>query len=297
MAGSNGEQGYATASDYIQHHLTNLTYGKVPAGATSCDGYAVEESYWGFAKCADEASQMGMNAIHVDSMLWSIGLGAIFLLFFWRIGKKASAGVPTGAQNFVETIVEFVDSNVRDVFHGRTNPWVAPIALTVFCWVLLSNLMDIIPIDLIPFTLELMGVKFQKIVPSTDPNITLGTATFVFILMIYYSFKVKGMGFIKELSFTPFNTPWLMWINIPLELVGLIAKPFSLGLRLFGNLYAAEMIFILIALTFGGGLAIAVLGGVMQFAWSVFHILVIPLQAFIFMVLTIVYLNQAHEDH
>ena len=221
----------------------------------------------------------------------------MFLRFFWQVGLKATAGVPSGVQNFVETIVEFVDNNVRDVFHGRTNPWVAPIALTVFCWVLLSNLMDIIPVDLIPYTLELMGVKFQKIVPSTDPNITLGTATFVFILMLYYSFKIKGMGFIKELSFTPFNTPWLIWINVPLELVGLIAKPFSLGLRLFGNLYAAEMIFILIALTFGGGIAIAILGGFMQFAWAAFHILVIPLQAFIFMVLTIVYLNQAHEDH
>ncbi|EAR11227.1 F0F1 ATP synthase subunit A [Reinekea blandensis] len=297
MASSgNGEHGYATASDYIQHHLTNLTYGKLPEGATTCDGHLVEQAKWGLAKCGEEASQMGFNAIHVDSMLWSIGLGAIFLLFFWRVARKATSDVPSGAQNFVETLVEFVENNVRDIFHGR-NPWIAPIALTVFCWVLLSNLMDIIPVDLIPYTLELMGVKFQKIVPSTDPNITLGTAVFVFILMIYYSFKVKGFGFIKELSFTPFNTPWLIWFNLPLELVGLIAKPFSLGLRLFGNLYAAEMIFILIALMFGGGIFVALLGGAAQLAWAAFHILVIPLQAFIFMVLTIVYLSQAHEDH
>jgi F-type H+-transporting ATPase subunit a len=296
MASSNGEHGYATASDYIQHHLTNLTYGKLPEGATSCDGYAVEEAYWGLAKCASEASQMGFNAIHVDSMMWSIGLGAVFLLVFWNVARKVTTGVPTGMQNFVETIVEFVDGNVRDIFHGK-NPWIAPIALTVFCWVLLSNLMDILPIDLVPYTLELLGVKFQKIVPSTDPNITLGTAVFVFILMIYYSFKVKGMGFVKELSFTPFNTPWLIWFNLPLELVGLIAKPFSLGLRLFGNLYAAEMIFILIALMFGGGIFVDLLGGVAQLGWAAFHILVIPLQAFIFMVLTIVYLSQAHEDH
>lgn len=297
MASASGEHGYATASDYIQHHLTNLTYGKLPAGATDCDGHVVEQAYWGFAHCASEAGAMGFNAIHVDSMLWSIGLGAVFLLVFYSVARKVTTGVPGGMQNFIETIVDFVDSNVRDVFHGRPNPWIAPIALTVFCWVLLSNLMDILPIDLVPYTLELLGVKFQKIVPSTDPNITLGTATFVFILMIYYSFKVKGFGFIKELSFTPFNHWLFIPMNLFLEIVGLIAKPFSLGLRLFGNLYAAEMIFILIALTFGGGIFVAILGGGMQLAWAGFHILVIPLQAFIFMVLTIVYLNQAHEDH
>ncbi|MDX1341029.1 MAG: F0F1 ATP synthase subunit A [Reinekea sp.] len=297
MASSgNEEHGYANASEYIQHHLTNLTYGKLPVGAETCDGHTVTEAHWGFAHCGAEAKAMGFNAINVDSMAWSIGLGLVFLLIFWRVAKSVTAGVPTGMQNFVETIVEFVDNNVRDVFHGR-NPWIAPIALTVFCWVLLSNLMDILPVDLVPWLLEQAGVKFQKIVPSTDPNVTLGTAVFVFILMLYYSFKVKGFGFIKELSFTPFNTPWLIWFNLPLELVGLIAKPFSLGLRLFGNLYAAEIIFILIALMFGGGIIFGVLGGVMQLAWAAFHILVIPLQAFIFMVLTIVYLSQAHEDH
>jgi len=297
MASSGHEEhGYANASEYIQHHLTNLTYGKLPAGAESCDGSIVEHAHWGLAHCGAEAKAMGFNAIHVDSMLWSIGLGAIFLFFFWRVARNMTAGVPSGMQNFIETLVDFVDGNVRDVFHGR-NPWIAPIALTVFCWVLLSNLMDILPVDLVPWLLEQVGVKFQKIVPSTDPNITLGTAVFVFILMIYYSFKVKGFGFIKELSLTPFNTPWLIWFNLPLELVGLVAKPFSLGLRLFGNLYAAEIIFILIALMFGGGIIFGLLGGVMQLAWAAFHIIVIPLQAFIFMVLTIVYLSQAHEDH
>lgn len=295
MAGSEAGS-YANASEYISHHLTNLTYGKLEAGATMCDGSTLESTQWVLGSCSAEFNQMGFWAVHVDSMVWSILLGAIFLFTFWRVGKKATEGVPTGMQNFVETIVEFIDSQVRDTFHGK-NPWIAPIALTVFVWVFLSNLMDIIPVDLIPYTLELLGVKYQKIVPSTDPNITLGTAVFVFFLMIYYSFKVKGFGFIKELSFTPFNHWIFVPFNLFLELVGLIAKPFSLGLRLFGNLYAAEMIFILIALMFGAGIFFAVFGGVLQMAWAIFHIMVIPLQAFIFMVLTIVYLSQAHEDH
>jgi len=291
------EGGYANAGEYIQHHLTNLTYGKLEAGTQLCDGSTLEQAQWKLAACGDEVANMGFAAIHVDSMIWTIGLTGLFLLFFWRVGKKATTGTPSGVQNFVETIVEFVDNQVKDVFHGRSNPWIAPIALTVFAWAFLSNLMDIIPVDLIPYTLELMGVKFQKIVPSTDPNITLGTATFVFILMLYYSFKVKGTGFIKELSFTPFNHWVFIPFNLFLELVGLLAKPFSLGLRIFGNLYAAEMIFILIALMFGGGIFIAIFGGVLQISWAIFHIMVIPLQAFIFMVLTIVYLSQAHEDH
>lgn len=291
------EGGYATASDYIQHHLTNLTYGKLEAGAQLCDGTVAEQALWTVGHCAIEVSQMGFWAIHLDSMIWSVLLGAIFLFTFWRVGRKATVGKPSGMQNFVETMVEFADNQVKDVFHGRTNPWIAPIALTVFVWVFLSNFMDIIPVDLIPFLLELVGVPFQKVVPSTDPNITLGTATFVFILMIYYSFKVKGFGFIKELSFTPFNHWAFIPFNLFLELVGLLAKPFSLGLRLFGNLYAAEMIFILIALMFGAGAFFFIFGGVLQMAWAIFHILVIPLQAFIFMVLTIVYLSQAHEDH
>ncbi|MFG1496012.1 F0F1 ATP synthase subunit A [Saccharospirillum sp. HFRX-1] len=294
MASSEG--GYANAGEYIQHHLTNLTYGKLEAGSHLCDGSTTNEAVWKVAQCHEEVEHMGFWAFHLDSMIWSIGLGAVFLLLFGLVARKAHAGVPTGIQNFVETIVEFVDTQVRDIFHGR-NPWIAPIALTVFVWVFLSNLMDIIPVDLIPYSLELLGVKYHKIVPSTDPNITLGTATFVFFLMIYYSFKVKGMGFIKELSFTPFNHWAFVPFNLFLELVGLLAKPFSLGLRLFGNLYAAEMIFILIALMFGGGIFIAIFGGALQLAWAIFHIMVIPLQAFIFMVLTIVYLSQAHEDH
>ena len=198
--------------------------------------------------------------------------------------------------NVVEMVVEFVDNTVSDTFHGR-NKMIAPLALTVFVWVLLMNLMDLVPIDLVPGLMGLLGVHFQKIVPSTDPNITLGMALGVFILMLYYSIKIKGFGFVRELTMNPFNHWAFIPVNLFMEVVGLLAKPFSLGLRLFGNLYAGEMIFILIAALFSAGIGWMVPAGLLQIAWGIFHLLVIPLQAFIFMVLTIVYLSMAHEDH
>jgi F-type H+-transporting ATPase subunit a len=286
-----------TISEYIVHHLTNLTYGKLPGGFEREDGSVVADGgAWVMAHGGDEAAAMGFNAIHVDSMLWSIGLGVIFCWLFWRVAKKAEAGVPSGAVNAIEMVVEFVDNTVRDTFHGQ-NKLVAPLALTIFVWVFLMNLMDLIPVDLIPSLLSLVGVHYQKIVPSTDPNITMGMALGVFILMLYYSIKVKGFGFVKELTMNPFNHWVFIPVNLFMEVVGLLAKPFSLGLRLFGNMYAGEMIFILIAALFSAGLAWAAPAGLLQVGWAIFHILVITLQAFIFMVLTIVYLSMAHEDH
>ena len=286
-----------TISEYIVHHLTNLTYGKLPAGFEREDGSIISDGgAWVMAHGGDEAAAMGFNAIHVDSMLWSIGLGVIFCWLFRRVAKKAEAGVPSGTLNMVEMIVEFVDNTVRDTFHGQ-NKLVAPLALTIFVWVFLMNLMDLIPVDLIPSLLALAGVHYQKIVPSTDPNITMGMALGVFILMLYYSIKVKGFGFVRELTMNPFNHWVFIPVNLFMEVVGLLAKPFSLGLRLFGNMYAGEMIFILIAALFSAGLAWAAPAGLLQVGWAIFHILVITLQAFIFMVLTIVYLSMAHEDH
>ena len=286
-----------TVSEYIVHHLTNLTYGKLPGGFERYDGSIVAEGgTWTMAHGGAEASAMGFNAIHIDSMIWSIGLGLFFCWLFRRVAKQASAETPSGLLNFVEMIVGFVDQTVRDTFHGR-NPLVAPLALTIFVWVFLMNLMDLIPVDLIPHTLMLLGVEYQKIVPSTDPNITMGMAVGVFILMLYYSIKVKGFGFVKELTLNPFNHPVFIPVNLFMEVVGLLAKPFSLGLRLFGNMYAGEMIFILIAALFSAGIVWMVPAGLMQIGWAIFHILVITLQAFIFMVLTIVYLSMAHEDH
>jgi F-type H+-transporting ATPase subunit a len=292
MAGEN-----QTVSEYIVHHLTNLTFGKLPAGFERYDGSVVGEGgAWVMAHGGEEAAAMGFSAIHLDSMLWSIGLGVLFCWLFRRMAQRASTGVPTGLLNGVEMIVGFVDTTVRDTFHGR-NPLVAPLALTIFVWVFLMNLMDLIPVDLIPWLLSFVGVDYHKIVPSTDPNITMGMALGVFILMLYYSIKVKGFGFAKELTLNPFNHWVFIPVNLFMEVVGLLAKPFSLGLRLFGNMYAGEMIFILIAALFSAGLAWAVPAGLLQVGWAIFHILVITLQAFIFMVLTIVYLSMAHEDH
>ena len=297
MAGST-----QTISEYIVHHLTNLTYGKLPGGYERLDAHGdvvstvPEGGAWVMAHGGAEAAAMGFNAIHVDSMMWSIGLGIVFCWLFRSVAKKAEAGVPSGMVNAFEMIVEFVDNTVRDTFHGH-NKLVAPLALTIFVWVFLMNLMDLIPVDLIPHTLALLGVPYQKIVPSTDPNITMGMAVGIFILMLYYSIKVKGFGFVKELTMNPFNHVMFIPVNLFMEVVGLLAKPFSLGLRLFGNMYAGEMIFILIAALFSAGVAWMVPAGLLQVGWAIFHVLVITLQAFIFMVLTIVYLSMAHEDH
>ena len=286
-----------TISEYIVHHLTNLTYGKLPADFVREDGTVVREGgQWVMAHGGDEAAAMGFNAIHLDSMFWSITLGIVFCWLFRSVAKKAEAGVPSRAVNLAEMVVEFVDNTVRDTFHGH-NKMVAPLALTIFVWVFLMNLMDLLPVDLVPHLLSLAGVGYQKVVPTTDPNITMGMALGIFILMLYYSIKVKGFGFVKELTLNPFNHWAFIPINLFMEVVGLLAKPFSLGLRLFGNMYAGEMIFILIAALFSAGVIWMVPAGLLQVGWAIFHILVITLQAFIFMVLTIVYLSMAHEDH
>ena len=280
-----------TSAEYIKHHLTNLTFGNHP------------EHGWMMAHSADEAAEMGFWAIHVDSMMWSIGLAIFFSFYFYRAAQKASAGIPTGLQNFVEMLVDFVNDSVRGSFSGR-NDLVAPLALTIFVWVFLMNLMDLVPVDLVPWLFSLAGVHYMKIVPTTDPNVTFGMAIGVFMLIIYYSIKIKGVGgFVGELTGMPFQTdnillkPFTTVINLILEGVNLIAKPISLSLRLFGNMYAGEMIFILIALMYSGGVALALFGGVLQLIWAIFHILVITLQAFIFMTLTIVYLDMAHAEH
>jgi F-type H+-transporting ATPase subunit a len=287
-----------TASEYIKHHLTNLTYGQHSDGS------------WGLAHSAEEAAEMGFYAIHVDTLFFSIILGLGFLLLFGRVAKNMVTGVPGGLQNAVESVIDFVDDNVSESFSGD-NPLIAPLALTVFVWILLMNTMDLVPIDLLPWLASLVGVHYLKVVPTTDPNATFGLALGVFFLMLYYSVKNKGiLGFIGELTLHPFegksffSKAILVIPNLCLETLSLISKPLSHSLRLFGNMYAGEVIFILIALLYANtmsdlaslsGVAWSLVGAMVQMVWAIFHILIITLQAFIFMVLTVVYMDMAHS--
>ncbi len=253
------ESSAQSTTDYIVHHLTPLAIG---------------DGFW---------------TLHLDTLGVSIVLGVLFLWLFRKVARDATSDVPGPLQNFIESIVEFVDTQVKDSFHGR-NPVIAPLALTVFIWVLLWNLMDLVPVDLIPEIMAALGVEYFKVVPSTDMNATFGLSLSVLLLILYYSFKVKGAGgFGKEVLTHPFGI-WFAPANILLWVIETLAKPISLALRLFGNLYAAELIFILIALLPW------YLQWTLGLPWAIFHILVVPLQAFIFMVLTIVYLSMAHEE-
>jgi F-type H+-transporting ATPase subunit a len=280
-----------SSSEYIKHHLQNLTYGRLPDGS------------WGLAQTPEQAKEMGFWALNLDTLGFSFGLGILFLFFFYLAARRASTGIPAGLQNFVEWIVEFIDGAVRGSFTGR-NPMVAPLALTIFIWVFLMNFMDLLAIDHAPQLAHAAGLPFLKVVPTTDPNATFGMAFGVFALILYYSVKIKGIGgFLGELTMQPFQAQSLALkivfipVNLFLELVNLIAKPISLALRLFGNMYAGEMIFILIAVMYGAGLVFGTSAGLLQLGWAIFHILIITLQAFIFMTLTIVYLDMAHQAH
>jgi F-type H+-transporting ATPase subunit a len=286
-----------TSAGYITHHLTYWTFGRLPQGG------------WGFAHDAKEAAEMGFMSINVDTMLWSVVLGLVFIWIFRKAAKQATTGVPGGLLNFVEWVCEFIDTSVRGSFSGK-NDLVAPMALTIFIWVFFMNFMDLIPVDWIPRATQLIGEHafgaeehhiFMKVVPSNDPNATFGMSLTVFALMLYYSVKMKGAGgFAGELTLHPFSSknPILQLVFIPinfiLEFVSLLAKPLSLSLRLYGNMYAGEMIFILIALMYPAGWTMGIFGGLLQLGWAIFHILIITLQAFIFMTLTIVYMDMAH---
>ncbi|HLP98167.1 MAG TPA: F0F1 ATP synthase subunit A [Sideroxyarcus sp.] len=290
-AGEVAHEAAHTSAEYIKHHLQNLTYGQLPDGT------------WGIAHSAEEAKEMGFWALNIDTLFMSLLLGVVFMFMFYRAAKTASATTPNGLQNFCEWALEFIDNSVRGSFSGK-NSMIGPLALTIFFWVFTMNLMDLIPIDWVPLLMGALGVPFFKVVPSTDPNATFGMAIGVFALVLYYSVKMKGLGgFMGELALQPFGK-WGMPANLLLEGVNLIAKPISLALRLFGNMYAGEMIFILIALM-GGAWAGFSLSGMTLFGsqillslgWAIFHILIVTLQAFIFMTLTVVYLDMAHQEH
>jgi F-type H+-transporting ATPase subunit a len=275
-------EGNKTASEYIQHHLQNLQL---------CRG----EDGWVWNECAGN-----FWAINVDSMVFSIVLGLVLCTLFRSAATKFTIDKPGTLQSMVEMVVDFVDTSVRDTFHGQ-NKLIAPLALTIVVWVFMMNLMDLIPVDWLPQAAHIAGVEYLKVVPTTDPNITFGMSFSVFFLVIFYSLKVKGPGgFLAELTLHPLNPkelgiPWFLAppvivFNFVLESVALLAKPLSLSLRLFGNMYAGELMFILIAL-------LGIWQLPLHFGWAVFHILIVTLQAYIFMMLTIVYLSQAHEHH
>jgi len=269
---------------YIQHHLTNLCVG-------DCDPVTHQAA--------------GFWAFHLDTIFFSVMLGAMIVFASWRLGRNLQADTPTGFQNAVESIVEFVAQQVKDTFPGH-NPIIAPLALTIFVWVWLMNFMDMIPVDLLPVIAKAFGIDYLKVVPTTDLNATLAMSLTVFALILFYSIKVKGLsGYIKMFLFHPFGK-FFVPVNIVMTAIEELAKPLSLALRLFGNLFAGELVFLLIALI-GGTMAVGLAAAfwlplqvLLDLGWLIFHLLVITLQAFIFMVLTIVYLGMAHtsdEEH
>src|SRR5210317_2677233 len=278
-----GGHGPITSGEYIQHHLQNLQVCKAETGE------------WVWNQCAGNPM-----AINVDSMFWSVLLGLVFCTLFWSAAKKSSSGKPGKLQAFVEIVVELVNTSVTDTFHGKSR-LIAPLGLTIFVWVFLMNLMDLVPVDWIPELSKMLGIEYMKVVPSTDVNITFGMSIAVFFLIVFYTIKNKGItGFIGELTLHPIApptkgagliaAPFIIAFNFLLESVALLAKPVSLSLRLFGNMFAGELIFILIAL-------LGIWQLPLHFGWAVFHVLIVTLQAFIFMMLTIVYLSLASESH
>jgi F-type H+-transporting ATPase subunit a len=258
--------------EYIQHHLTNLHVG---------------EGFW---------------QINFDTIFFSVLLGALLVFVAMRIGRGLRAETPGGLQNAAEAVLEFVDEQIKDSFNSRAPKILGPMALTILLWIWLMNFMDLIPVDLLPAIASGLGIDYLKVVPTTDLNTTLAMALFVFALTVYYSIKVKGLGgYIKMFLFHPFGR-FMIPVNIVMTAIDELAKPISLALRLFGNMFAGELVFLLIALltlgaSIGAGLLIWFpLQVVLDILWIAFHILIITLQAFIFMVLTIVYIGMAHTD-
>jgi F-type H+-transporting ATPase subunit a len=288
MAAENAAEHAPSAGEYIVHHLT-------------------------FLKNKEASGIIDMSVVHWDTVFFSVLLAVIFAgSFYWAARKATATGAPKGFQSFVELLIDFIDNTVKESFSHHSK-LIAPLALTIFAWVFLFNFMDLLPVDLLPWVASFFGIHYLKSVPSTDVNATFALSLTVFALIIFYSIKMKGLGgFISEFTMQPFSSKnpvvkvLLIPANLILEIVPFIARPISLSLRLFGNLFAGEMIFLLIALlTLAGVEQLTGVGGwlgvighiVLGLVWAIFHILVITLQAFIFMVLTIIYLSMAHEHH
>lgn len=275
-----------TASEYVTHHLTNLNQ----------TGHAQENI-------------VDFSLINLDSAFWSFGLGIFTVFLLWRAARKATSGVPGRFQGFVELMVEMVHEQAKSLIHSEeSRKFVAPLALTVFVWIFLLNFMDLLPVDLIPMAwaagLSAIGIDpghaYMRVVPTADINVPLGMSIGVFMLCIFYNIKIKGFGgWMHELFTAPFGNHFILWpINFLMQMIEFLAKTVSHGLRLFGNMFAGELLFVLIALLGGTATVLGFAGHLIAgTAWALFHILIITLQAFIFMMLTLVYVGQAHEHH
>ncbi len=237
--------------------------------------------------------------LNIDTVAVSLILGVLAFGFLWWVVRGATAGVPGRRQAFVELAIEFVDDQVKGIFHGDRHTFVAPAALTVFVWVLLMNAMDFLPVDWMAMFYAAIGLHKFRSVPTADVNTTFALALAVWFLMIFYSVKVKGLGgWIHELFCSPFGSNPLLWpANFLLNILEYVSNPLSHSLRLYGNMYAGEIIFLLLGLWAATGLAGTVFGAILGAGWAIFHILIVVLQAFIFMMLTVVYLAMAHESH
>ncbi|MEW6294116.1 MAG: F0F1 ATP synthase subunit A [Pseudomonadota bacterium] len=270
-----------TASEYIVHHLSFLTNKK-------------------------QEGLVDWSVFHLDTLFFSIGLGLLAVFVLARLASRATSGVPGRFQAAVEIVIEMVADQAKGIVHSpESRKFVAPLALTVFVWIFLMNAMDLIPVDLLPMLGQAIGINYLRVVPTADLNATLGMSAAVLLLCLYYSVKIKGLGhWMHELFTAPFGNHPVLWpINFAMQMIEFVAKTVSHGMRLFGNMYAGELIFMLIALmgaawagTFGSGLLWIghIIAGTI---WAIFHILIITLQAFIFMMLTLVYVGQAHESH
>jgi F-type H+-transporting ATPase subunit a len=282
-----GQEGHApTAGEYIVHHLQHLQTGK-------------------------QAAVVDFSVVNVDSVFYSIALGVLGCWLLWLAARKATSGVPGRFQAAVEMLVEMVDSQAKGIVHSaHSRKLVAPLALTVFVWIFLMNAMDLLPVDLIPHlwhvTQPVHGApNYMRVVPTADLSITMGLSLSVLLICLYYNVKIKGLGgWVHELFSAPFGDKWFLYpVNFLMQIIEFVAKTVSHGMRLFGNMYAGELIFMLIALMGGAwalsftGIALAIGHVIAGTVWAIFHILIITLQAFVFMMLTLVYVGQAHDSH
>lgn len=275
-------EGHApTPGEYIVHHLQHLQNQK-------------------------QTAVVDFSVVNIDSIFWAGVLGALLCFVLWRAASKATSGVPGRFQAAVEVLIELVDTQAKGIVHNATSrKLVAPLALTVFIWIFLMNAMDLLPVDLLPVITESMGIPYQRVVPTADLSVAMGLSISVLLVCLVYNVKIKGVGgWIHELFTAPFGDKFYLYpVNFAMQIVEFVAKTVSHGMRLFGNMYAGELVFMLIAMMGGAwavsatGIGLAIGHVIAGTAWAIFHILIITLQAFIFMMLTLVYVGQAHDAH